>query len=144
MTVTTRTDAEVVISIARDAALVRTARLVAAAVARRSDLPGALIEEVRLGVGEACAILIGTTPADAGRGDTHRGHDSDDSHDMVEVSLRNGPDGFAVEVRGGYEPPEGDLEELGIDPWALLRGVTDAVTVDVQDGRATVLMSWPA
>jgi hypothetical protein len=138
MTVTTRTDAEVVISIARDAALVRTARLVAAAVARRSDLPGALIEEVRLGVGEACAVLIGTAAADAGRTETHA------SHDMVEVSLRNGPDGFAVEIRGGYAPPEGDLEELGIDPWALLRGVTDAVTVDVSGGRATVLMSWPA
>ena len=136
MTVTTRTDAEVIISIARDAALVRTARLVAAAVARRSDLPGALIEEVRLGVGEACAILIGTAGPDTSR--------SDDSHEMVEVSLRSGESGFTVEITGGYEPPEGDLEELGIDPWALLRGVTDDVDVEVDGPRATVVMRWPA
>jgi hypothetical protein len=133
MTVTTRTDAEVIISIARDAALVRTARLVAAAVARRSDLPGALIEEVRLGVGEACAILIGTAGPDTAR-----------THDMVEVSLRSGESGFTVEIKGGYEPPEGDLEELGIDPWALLRGVTDDVDVEVDGPRATVVMRWPA
>jgi serine/threonine-protein kinase RsbW len=134
MTVTTRTDAEVVISIARDAALVRTARLVAAAVARRSELSGALIEEVRLGVGEACAILIGTSTPEAPRG----------GHDMVEVSMRSGASGFTVQVQGAYETPDGDLEELGIDPWALLRGVTDDVVVDVAGERATVVMTWPA
>jgi anti-sigma regulatory factor (Ser/Thr protein kinase) len=133
MTVTTRTDAEVVISIARDAALVRTARLVAAAVARRSELPGALIEEVRLGVGEACAILIGTSTPEGPR-----------ANDMVEVSMRSGANGFTVEIQGGYETPEGDLEELGIDPWALLRGVTDDVDVAVDGHRATVVMRWPA
>lgn len=132
MTVTT-TDAEVVISIARDAALVRTARLVAAAVARRSELPGALIEEVRLGVGEACAILIGTSTPEEPRGS-----------DMVEVTMRNTADGFGVEIQGAFEPPEGDLEELGIDPWALLRGVTDDVDVEVEGRRATVVMRWPA
>jgi serine/threonine-protein kinase RsbW len=132
MTVTTQTDAEVFISIARDAALVRTARLVAAAVARRSDLSGALIEEVRLGVGEACAILIGSVPQEAPRRD-----------DMVEVSLRSHAGGFTVEIQGAYDPPEGDLEDLGIDPWALLRGVTDDVEVAVDGDRARVVMSWP-
>lgn len=140
MPVTTRTDAEVVISIARDAALVRTARLVAAAVARRADLPGAVIEEVRLGVGEACAILIGTTSPAPSR----RPSGPEESHDMVAVSLRSGPQGFSVQVEGAYEPPEGDLEDLGIDPWALLRGVTDEVSVDVEGARATVVMTWPA
>lgn len=132
MTVATETGAEVEIAIARDAALVRTARLVAAAVARRSDLSGAVIEEVRLGVGEACAMLIGSVEP----GTPH-------SEDMVHVVLRNRA-GFSVEIRGGYEPPDGDLEQLGIDPWALLRGVTDDVTVEVAAGRAVVRMSWPA
>lgn len=132
MTVTTQTDNEVVIAIARDAALVRTARLVAAAVARRADLSGALIEEVRLGVGESCAILIGSVEP----GTPH-------TEDMVHVSLRGG-DGFTVQVRGTYRRPDGDLDELGIDPWALLRGVTDDVDVDISGDQATVTMTWPA
>ena len=104
MSVVTQTDNEVVIAIARDAALVRTARLVAAAVARRADLSGALIEEVRLGVGEACAILIGSVEP----GTPH-------TEDMVHVSLRGGG-GFTVQVRGTYQRPDGDLDELGHRP----------------------------
>ena len=137
MSVVTRTDNEVVIAIARDAALVRTARLVAAAVARRADLSGALIEEVRLGVGEACAILIGSVEP----GTPH-------TEDMVHVGLRGavrgGGGGFVVEIRGTYQRPDGDLDDLGIDPWALLRGVTDDVVVDLEDDQATVTMTWPA
>lgn len=129
----TRTDNEVVIAIARDAALVRTARLVAAAVARRAELSGALIEEVRLGVGEACAILIGSVEP----GTPH-------TEDMVSVGLRSGSGGFTVEITGTYEAPDGDLDELGIDPWALLRGVTDDVVVDVEGERASVTMTWPS
>lgn len=132
MSVVTRTDNEVVIAIARDAALVRTARLVAAAVARRADLSGGLIEEVRLGVGEACAILIGSVEP----GTPH-------TDDMVQVTLRGGG-GFTVQIQGTYERPDGDLDELGIDPWALLRGVTDDVVVDVSGDQATVTMTWPA
>ncbi len=136
MPVVTRTDNEVVIAIARDAALVRTARLVAAAVARRADLSGGLIEEVRLGVGEVCAILIGSIEP----GTPH-------TVDMVHVGLRGGVRGggsFVVEIRGTYRRPDGDLDELGIDPWALLRGVTDDVVVDLQGEQATVTMTWPA
>ena len=127
-------EAVVGIAIARDAALVRTARLVAAAVARRADLPGALIEEVRLGVGEACAILIGSVDLGVPRAD---------ADDMLEVSLRNGA-GFSVEVRGCYQLPNGDLDDLGLDPWALLRGVTDEVSIDIDGDWATITMKWPA
>ena len=37
---------------------VRTARLVATAVARRSGVPEALLDEVRLAVGEACSRAV--------------------------------------------------------------------------------------
>jgi anti-sigma regulatory factor (Ser/Thr protein kinase) len=37
---------------------VRTARLVATAVARRSGVPDALLDEVRLAVGEACSRAV--------------------------------------------------------------------------------------
>ena len=53
-------DDEVVLEIARDPALVRTVRLVAAAFARRNGADEDVVEEVRLAVGEACAVMIGT------------------------------------------------------------------------------------
>src|SRR6266571_7959674 len=40
------------------AAHVRTARLVATAVARRSGVPESLLDEVRLAVGEACSRAV--------------------------------------------------------------------------------------
>ena len=49
----------VTVAIARDPALVRTVRLVAAAVARRTGRDEEFVEEVRLAVGEACALLVG-------------------------------------------------------------------------------------
>ncbi len=53
----------VTIAIARDPSLVRTVRLVAAAVARRAAVHEAMIEEIRLAVGEACAVMIGIDEA---------------------------------------------------------------------------------
>ena len=44
---------------------VRTARLVATAVARRSGVPEALLDEVRLAVGEACSRAVGAFRARA-------------------------------------------------------------------------------
>jgi serine/threonine-protein kinase RsbW len=38
---------------------VRTARLIAAAVARRAGIEGALLDEIRLAVGEACSRAVG-------------------------------------------------------------------------------------
>lgn len=128
MTVSTDRALEVTIAIARDAALVRTARLVAAAVARRADLPEAVIEEVRLGVGEACAILIGEQSTSDGTG-------------LVEVSLRSGNQ-FTVQITGAFTEEPAAVGELGLDPWALLRGATEDVRVDVADGHAAIRMTW--
>ena len=38
---------------------VRTARLIAAAVARRTGIDGGLLDEIRLAVGEACTRAVG-------------------------------------------------------------------------------------
>ncbi len=54
-----RVSTGITISIARDPALVRTVRLVAAAVARRPSQDEEFVEEVRLAVGEACAVMVG-------------------------------------------------------------------------------------
>ena len=63
-----RTATGISVSIARDAALVRTVRLIAAAVARRTGQDEEFVEEVRLAVGEACALMVGSDSAPELRG----------------------------------------------------------------------------
>lgn len=125
-----RTASGISIAIARDPALVRTVRLVAAAVARRSSPDEEFVEEVRLAVGEACALMIGTsTPSD----------EPVTVRIVVDSRLR-------VEVRTdapvtSEDGAPGDLD--GMEPWALLRGLIGDFALD-QDGDSTTLsMSWP-
>lgn len=128
-----RTTTAVTVAIARDPALVRTVRLVAAAVARRTARGEDFVEEVRLAVGEACALLVGPN----GGLDATSGH--------VEVSMRL-EERLRVVVRAagdvaGQDPPSSDID--GIEPWALLRGLIDDFQI-VTDADATALtMSWP-
>ncbi|HET9859446.1 MAG TPA: ATP-binding protein [Nocardioidaceae bacterium] len=122
----------VTVSIARDPALVRTVRLVAAAVARRTGRDEDFVEEVRLAVGEACALLLGD--------------DTDPLREPVTVAISI-EDGLAVDVVSvgtvdTEDPPHSDID--GVEPWALLRGLIEDFTV-LQDGATTtVSMSWPA
>jgi hypothetical protein len=121
---------QVVLEIAPDPALVRTVRLVAAAVARRSGLDEDLVEEVRLAVGEACAVMIGTEDSEAPP-------DGD-----LEIRLRRG-EGLQVEVSGSTGPQQEELSDLGLDPWAVLRGLFEHGSVEERAGGATVRLSWP-
>ncbi len=66
------------------AAHVRTARLVAVAVARRAGVPADLYDEIRLAIGEACSRAVAL----------HRQHNLPD---LVEVALSDGG-GFTVRV----------------------------------------------
>src|ERR1700691_2585342 len=80
---------------------VRTARLVATAVARRSGVAEALLEEVRLAVGEACSRAV----------EAHRLHcpaepvrialTSLAGRFEVEVTDTGRPQGFGLAVIGG-------------------------------------------
>ena len=139
------------IAIARDPALVRTVRLVTAAVARRAALDDGLIEEVRLAVGEACAVMIGLDAQDAqdaqdaatGRrasGDASV-HDLSDDHQVrVELSVSRGI-GAVVEGRMADSPLE--VDGLDLTPWALLRGLSEDLTVEELGQTTRVRMSWP-
>jgi hypothetical protein len=130
MALAARTDPEVSIAIARDPALVRTVRLVAAAVARRADCQDSLIEEIRLAVGEACAVMIGLEES----GDRPEG--------QVEVRIQ-ARDTISVTVSGRVDADESDFGDIGLDPWALLRGLCEDLTVS-DNGKGTELrMSWP-
>src|ERR687886_109663 len=64
---------------------VRTARLVALAVARRAGVDESLLDEVRLAVGEACSRAVSV----------HQGLDGDYP---VVMRLRDDQDRFSVEV----------------------------------------------
>lgn len=93
---------------------VRTARLLAAVLARRSGIDESLIDEVKLAVGEACARAVGIHQSSAGAEDV-----------TVEMSDDNGL--FVVAVRD-CGPPEADtaLEATG----AAVAGLPDLMDVD--------------
>jgi len=124
----------VTIAIARDPSLVRTVRLVAAAVARRAAVHEAMIEEIRLAVGEACAVMIGIDEAELG--------DDADPSDQVVVRLTLA-DGLDASIEGRVADLSSDLAGLDLNPWALLQGLSDELAVEDGDGRTTVSMSWP-
>src|SRR6187200_301619 len=69
---------------------VRTARLVAAAVARRAGVDEAVLDEVRLAVGEACSRAVGL----------HRSHGISSP---VKVSLTEEEKAFSIEVADGVQ-----------------------------------------
>jgi hypothetical protein len=124
----------VTISIARDPSLVRTVRLVAAAVARRAAVHEAMIEEIRLAVGEACAVMIGIDEAVLG--------DDADPSDQVVVRLTL-DEGLDASIEGRVADLSSDLAGLDLNPWALLQGLSDELTVQDVDGGTRVSMSWP-
>jgi anti-sigma regulatory factor (Ser/Thr protein kinase) len=119
----------VTVSIARDPALVRTVRLIAAAVARRTGQDEHFVEEIRLAVGEACALMVGEEP---------------DVDGPVVISLSIDQ---RLRVRVVSDDPaaagDGAASFDQVEPWALLRGLLDDFSIE-QDGTTTTLsMSWP-
>jgi anti-sigma regulatory factor (Ser/Thr protein kinase) len=143
---TADTDATVTLRLPPNAAHVRTARLIAAAVARRSGVGEELLDEVRLAVGEACARAV-------------RQHERRGITAAVTVEFCEG-DRFRVAVLDRAEAvPDGNGRSTGLlpgqVPWAdpsgdalglaLLGAVVQdlAVDPDVETGGTRVTMSWP-
>ena len=118
---------------------VRTARLVATAVARRSGVPEALLDEVRLAVGEACSRAV----------ETHRRHCP---AEPVRIALTNGSGRFEVEVTDSG-PAQGAVkgtpgggsagrpQGFGL---AVIAGLADDVQVSESAEGTSIRMSWPA
>jgi serine/threonine-protein kinase RsbW len=75
---------------------VRTARLVATAVARRSGVAESLLDEVRLAVGEACSRAV----------EAHQRHCPGEP---IRVSLTDDGERFQVVVTDAVQGPEHDL-----------------------------------
>ena len=121
---------------------VRTARLVAAAVARRAGVDEAVLDEVRLAVGEACTRAVGL-------------HQSNGISAPVQVKLIEEEKQFSIEVgdeaprsvpggtaSGASGDPDMDAEEdeMGL---AVISGLVDDVEVTSGEHGGLIKMSWP-
>jgi serine/threonine-protein kinase RsbW len=133
---------------------VRTARLVATAVARRSGVDESLLDEVRLAVGEACSRAV-------------EGHQLRCPAEPVRLALTDRTDRFEVEVTdtctpapaqaasqvAGSKPAQqaatgqgtadgdGLPHSLGI---AVIAGLADDVVITETPAGTVIRMSWPS
>lgn len=126
---------------------VRTARLVATAVARRSGVDESLLDEVRLAVGEACSRAV-------------EGHQRYCPAEPVRLALTDQGGRFEVEVTDTCAPgarrpgspgagtdagAEGGPNStvpagLGI---AVIEGLADDVQISETPAGTSIKMSWP-
>jgi anti-sigma regulatory factor (Ser/Thr protein kinase) len=118
---------------------VRTARLVAAAVARRAGVDEAALDEVRLAVGEACSRAVGL-------------HRISGVEAPVQVRLTEDDKKFSIEVAdevpgtaSGSAPDAGDdaAEDEGEMGLAVISGLVDDFEVLDSDKGGVIRMSWP-
>jgi anti-sigma regulatory factor (Ser/Thr protein kinase) len=123
---------------------VRTARLLAASLARRTGVEESVIDEVKLAVGEACARAVGINQRSA---------------DEVLVELSDDDAVFVVTVhdkgRAAAVPDQLDVEDLAsgddvtapLPPGfglAVIAGLVDDLDVSADGDGTVVRMSWSA
>jgi anti-sigma regulatory factor (Ser/Thr protein kinase) len=136
---------------------VRTARLVATAVARRSGVDEALLDEVRLAVGEACSRAV----------EAHRRHCpaepvriemTDQGERFVVVVSDHAPAAPAVSSAqaggNGHSTGPGSAFEVAHEEdgggipagfgLAVISGLADDVHVSSTSSGVSVRMSWPS
>lgn len=134
---------------------VRTARLIALAVARRAGVDEQLLDEVRLAVGEACSRAVNV-------------HQGAVANEPIVMRLTDEQDRFSVEVtdrgpmEGGAAADLDDLDPQSLtdaatpdaDPipdllppgfgLAVISGLVEDVAVTSDNDGTSVRMTWPA
>ncbi|MEV0372827.1 ATP-binding protein [Streptomyces sp. NPDC050636] len=121
---------------------VRTARLVAAAVARRAGVDEAVLDEVRLAVGEACSRAVGLHASNAIAAPVRVLLIEDEKKFSIEVG-DGVPGGAGAEGTGLEAAESGDAEgedEMGL---AVISGLVDDVEVTAGENGGVIRMSWP-
>jgi anti-sigma regulatory factor (Ser/Thr protein kinase) len=98
----------------------RTARLVAAAVARRAGVADALLDEIRLAVGEACSRAVGL-------------HQRSAPQTPVRVTMEDQQDRFTVTVADVAPTPDPPTMLEALDPAALVAPAPDSGNDDLPD-----------
>jgi anti-sigma regulatory factor (Ser/Thr protein kinase) len=137
---------------------VRTARLVATAVARRSGVDEALLDEVRLAVGEACSRAVEAhqehCPAEPVRV-ALTGTDGRFEVVVTDTAVQhNGAAGPGATANGAGEVPDDEPAgaggesarqtvpaELGL---AVIEGLADDVEIARTKAGLSIRMSWPS
>jgi anti-sigma regulatory factor (Ser/Thr protein kinase) len=139
--------APVVLRFAPMAEHVRTARLIAVALARRAGVEDGLLDEVRLAVGEACSRAVGL-------------HRAMPDPQPVVVRLDDSAGRFGVEVldviattpaaAGAPAKPQDPMDadaadevggEMGL---AVLAGLVEDLDVSLTEQGGLIRMRWPA
>jgi anti-sigma regulatory factor (Ser/Thr protein kinase) len=114
---------------------VRTARLIATAVARRSGVDESLLDEVRLAVGEACSRAV----------EAHRVHCP---QQPIKVALTGDRERFEVIVTDAAPAVEtvpvggGLAADTVVDGLALIKGLADDVRIGPAGLGTSIAMSW--
>jgi serine/threonine-protein kinase RsbW len=136
---------------------VRTARLIATAVARRSGVAESLLDEVRLAVGEACSRAV----------EAHLRHCPGepirvvltDDEDQFEVVVTDATAGMGQNVPGGSAEDDSSAEPAGLGEdfvvdgevplrlpegvgLAVIAGLADDVRITSVGAGTSVTMSW--
>ncbi|MFD6968842.1 ATP-binding protein [Streptomyces sp. NPDC059979] len=124
---------------------VRTARLVAAAVARRAGVEEAVLDEVRLAVGEACSRAVGLHRSNGLTAPVRVVLTEEDKVFSIEVGdeVPGSGGGSAEAVSGMDAVLDSDVEtedEMGL---AVISGLVDDVEVTSGESGGTIRMSWP-
>ena len=117
---------------------VRTARLVATAVARRGGVPDSLLDEVRLAVGEACSRAVEAHQRHCPTVPVHIRLTRDDDRFEVTVTDVGSPE--TAPASNGEFAADGQLPSaMGL---AVITGLADDVNITRTDEGLTIQMSW--
>ncbi|MDH6225777.1 MULTISPECIES: ATP-binding protein [Streptomyces] len=123
---------------------VRTARLVAAAVARRAGVDEAVLDEVRLAVGEACSRAVGLHRG-IGLGAPVRIALTDEEKLFSIEVADDAPRSTSVEAVSGDSPAvldaaESEEDQMGL---AVISGLVDDLEVSAGSEGGLIRMTWP-
>ncbi|MGE7438395.1 MULTISPECIES: ATP-binding protein [Kitasatospora] len=117
---------------------VRTARLVAAAVARRAGVDESVLDEVRLAVGEACSRAVGLHRRGGVDGAVRVALIDQEKRFFIEVEDEAGPAGMPASDRDAGA--DADEDALGL---AVITGLVEDVEVTSGADGGLIRMSWP-
>ncbi|MFC8715786.1 ATP-binding protein [Kitasatospora sp. NPDC057198] len=117
---------------------VRTARLVAAAVARRAGVDESVLDELRLAVGEACSRAVALHQRNGRDGAVRVALTEQEKRFLIEVADEAGPAHAAGADAAGGSPEDEDA--LGL---AVITGLVEDVEVGNGSDGGVIRMSWP-
>jgi serine/threonine-protein kinase RsbW len=107
---------EIRLTVPAEPAYARVARVAGGGLAARLGFSYDEVEEIRLAVGEAWALVLGSEPADG----------------RVEVRFRVGTEGLSVELTASVSGmPQPSTVEPAADPVEVLRRITDDLDLDL-------------